>query len=198
MKDYKVKIKVYNGKLSAAIEDAGYNSFPKFAAAAGISYPKLNHLLNMTDSAVNKKGELHPDVIQVCVFLNKEPSQLFNDVQMYDGLRVNTSNIYLDEVEVSSLMCRDPSSDPSALLEEKDTQNIIDNILATLTPKEQTIVRLLYGLDGEEKTLADAGKDFDLTRERVRQIEAKALRKLRHLDRRDLYEGLKVPPKYRV
>jgi RNA polymerase primary sigma factor len=57
----------------------------------------------------------------------------------------------------------------------------ISDVLATLTPREQRIIRLRFGLDdGRSRTLEEVGKDFSVTRERIRQIEAKALRKLRH------------------
>ena len=57
-------------------------------------------------------------------------------------------------------------------------------ILDTLTPREEKVLRLRYGIDdGKPRTLEEVGKEFNVTRERIRQIEAKALRKLRHPSR---------------
>jgi RNA polymerase primary sigma factor len=57
-------------------------------------------------------------------------------------------------------------------------------VLSTLSPREERIIRLRFGLeDGSERTLEEVGQDFQVTRERIRQIEAKALRKLRHSSR---------------
>ena len=57
-------------------------------------------------------------------------------------------------------------------------------VLATLTPREEKVLRLRFGIgDGCEHTLEEVGQDFEVTRERIRQIEAKALRKLRHPSR---------------
>ncbi len=57
-------------------------------------------------------------------------------------------------------------------------------VLKTLTPREGKVLRLRFGLDdGRQRTLEEVGKEFDVTRERIRQIEAKALRKLRHPSR---------------
>ena len=54
-------------------------------------------------------------------------------------------------------------------------------VLKTLTPREEKVLKLRFGLeDGNPKTLEEVGKEFNVTRERIRQIEAKALRKLRH------------------
>ena len=64
------------------------------------------------------------------------------------------------------------------------------DILETLTPREQSVLRLRFGLDdGRTRTLEEVGVQFDVTRERIRQIEAKALRKLRHPSRSKQLKG---------
>ena len=66
-----------------------------------------------------------------------------------------------------------------ALLKEE-----LAEALATLTPREEKVLDLRFGLtDGHPRTLEEVGKEFKVTRERIRQIEAKALRKLRHPNR---------------
>lgn len=61
------------------------------------------------------------------------------------------------------------------------TNEDIDSVLRTLTPREEAVIRLRFGLhDGRCHTLEEVGTEFNVTRERIRQIEAKALRKLRH------------------
>ena len=60
----------------------------------------------------------------------------------------------------------------------------LSEVLSTLTPREEKVLRLRFGLeDGRSRTLEEVGKEFKVTRERIRQIEAKALRKLRHPSR---------------
>ena len=60
----------------------------------------------------------------------------------------------------------------------------LDEVLSTLTPRERRVLQLRFGLeDGRSRTLEEVGKEFNVTRERIRQIEAKALRKLRHPSR---------------
>ena len=66
-----------------------------------------------------------------------------------------------------------------ALLKEQ-----LSSVLSTLTPREEKVLRLRFGLeDGRPRTLEEVGHEFEVTRERIRQIEAKALRKLRHPSR---------------
>jgi len=70
---------------------------------------------------------------------------------------------------------------PSALSEQSMLTDKLNEVLATLTPRENEVIRRRYGLDdGKPKTLEEVGREFNVTRERIRQIEAKALRKLRH------------------
>jgi RNA polymerase primary sigma factor len=64
-------------------------------------------------------------------------------------------------------------------------QDTTERVLATLTPREEKVLRLRFGIgESTDHTLEEVGKDFEVTRERVRQIEAQALRKLRHPSRR--------------
>ena len=73
---------------------------------------------------------------------------------------------------------------PSDVAESNMLKEQLIQVLNTLTPREEKVLRLRYGLDDSHpRTLEEVGKEFNVTRERVRQIEAKALRKLRHPNR---------------
>ncbi|MBQ3495540.1 MAG: RNA polymerase sigma factor RpoD [Clostridia bacterium] len=73
---------------------------------------------------------------------------------------------------------------PSDIVENTMLKEHLITVLDTLTPREEKVLRLRYGLDdGRPRTLEEVGKAFNVTRERIRQIEAKALRKLRHPSR---------------
>jgi RNA polymerase primary sigma factor len=79
--------------------------------------------------------------------------------------------------------------DPDTLTPMEFTSKImlkreLDNVLETLTDREEKVLRMRFGLlDGRSRTLEEVGREFGVTRERIRQIEAKALRKLRHPSR---------------
>lgn len=69
-------------------------------------------------------------------------------------------------------------------VEQAEVRNAIDGVLSTLTSRERRVLELRFGLqDGRSRTLEEVGRVFSVTRERIRQIEAKALRKLRHPSR---------------
>ena len=73
---------------------------------------------------------------------------------------------------------------PSDVASHTMLKEQLAEVLSTLTPREEKVLRLRFGLeDGRSRTLEEVGKEFNVTRERVRQIEAKALRKLRHPSR---------------
>ena len=80
-----------------------------------------------------------------------------------------------------------PDEDAPAPAEVASAQLLreqLEEVLTSLTPREQKVLKLRFGLDdGRQRTLEEVGKEFGVTRERIRQIEAKALRKLRHPSR---------------
>ncbi len=76
------------------------------------------------------------------------------------------------------------ASEPSEAASFSLLREQLTEVLSTLTPREEKVLRLRFGLeDGRTRTLEEVGKEFNVTRERIRQIEAKALRKLRHPSR---------------
>ena len=133
---------------------------------------------------IAEKMGITPEKVQNIQRIAKEPISL---------------EAHVGEEEDSSL--GDFISDPNALtphefmLKEMVNQTL-DEVLETLTDREEKVLRLRYGLfDGKNHTLEEVGREFGVTRERIRQIEAKALRKLRSPSRqnklREFYYGKK-------
>lgn len=91
--------------------------------------------------------------------------------------------ISLTEAERLHLL---PDTSLHAVEEEVERKLLAERIneaLNTLEPREQRVIRLRFGFDGRPRLLEEVGREFNLTRERIRQIESKALRKLRHPSR---------------
>ncbi len=89
-----------------------------------------------------------------------------------------------DESHLSDFIVDKNGLSPSEQVIILNLREQTDEVLKTLTPREAQIIRLRFGLeDGSEHTLEEVGQNFQVTRERIRQIEAKALRKLRHPSR---------------
>lgn len=121
----------------------------------------------------------------------KEIRHLLNLGDLY--LNTTSLNVLVGEDEETELEEFIPSdSSVEDMVEQTFLRESLENVLSTLTPREEKILRLRFGFDdGIERTLEDVGKMFNVTRERIRQIENKALRKLRHPSRtkhiRDFY-----------
>jgi RNA polymerase sigma factor (sigma-70 family) len=180
MTDYRVQIKVRNARLLRAIEKAGHQPGQIFAREVGISY--TGHLLpylNLKRTPFDENGDLRPCAEMLCVFLNRLPDELWSEEQRYP-LLTNAAEIELSAASVHELLAS-PSdcADPLSLLEKKQAAQAVDALLDTLTPREAEVLRLRHGIDGEPMNLEEMAKAKGCSRERIRQIEAKALRKLR-------------------
>ncbi|AUD62480.1 RNA polymerase sigma factor RpoD [Tenericutes bacterium MO-XQ] len=133
---------------------------------------------------IAEKMGITPEKVQNIQRIAKEPISL---------------EAHVGEEEDSSL--GDFISDPNALtpheyMLQEMVKQTLDEVLETLTDREEKVLRLRYGLfDGKNHTLEEVGREFGVTRERIRQIEAKALRKLRSPSRqnklREFYYGKK-------
>jgi len=89
--------------------------------------------------------------------------------------------ILSEEKELKDVIIDEKSLSPFKTLENNEASNRIEQVLSSLTEREEKIIRMRFGIGiGSEHTLEEVGKFFNLTRERIRQIEIKALKKLRH------------------
>lgn len=89
--------------------------------------------------------------------------------------------ILSEEKELKDVIVDEKAASPFKTLENSEASNRIEQVLSSLTEREEKIIRMRFGIGvGSEHTLEEVGKYFNLTRERIRQIEIKALKKLRH------------------
>ena len=144
----------------------------------------INRVLRTSHSMVQSLGR-EPTTEEVAQELHMEVSKVEEIMKIaQEPVSLETP---VGEEEDSHLGDFLPDSDASQPPEEASHTLLheqLEDVLATLTPREQQVLRMRFGLqDGKPHTLEEVGKEFDVTRERIRQIEAKALRKLRHPSR---------------
>ena len=183
MEEYRVDIKVRNNIFLKKIENAGYKSVGNFLRLNGLisKAARLGNIINMKLSPLNRAGNFRPWLNKIAELLNCAPEDLFSDVQLSTVLKDNKRSIAVNEAEMKFML--QTSNQPKLLEEIVDDQiknKKIKESLSFLTPREQEVIELRFGLKGEEFTLDECANKFNVSRERIRQLEAKALRKLRH------------------
>jgi len=131
-----------------------------------------------TPEEIAERTSFSPEDIRWMLSSAREPVSLETPVGEGDGSQMG------DFIE-------DETSDsPAEATVRADLSEQIRKALATLTPREERVLRLRFGIgEKSDHTLGEVGKDFSVTRERIRQIEAKALRKLRHPVRRRILQA---------
>ncbi len=144
---------------------------------------------------INRLGRVVKKLTQA---LGREPSveEIAKEMDMPVEKVMEVQKIALDPISLESPVGEEEDSKIGDFIEDESSISPMEaatrtmlksqlmNVLGTLTPREQKVIRLRYGLDdGCPKTLEQVGQEFQVTRERIRQIEAKALRKLRNPSR---------------
>ena len=98
---------------------------------------------------------------------------------------VEDTDVY-ETVDPETIECLIEFNNPETLLEEDDLKRTVQDVLDSLTPREAKVLKMRFGIGiDKDYSLEEVGSQFDVTRERIRQIEAKALRKMRHPSRSD-------------
>lgn len=183
--DYRVSVKVRNNNILAAAERMGL-SIPQLAEKAGIQYGFLNDLINMTTSPFGRYGKVRWQVDALCITTGKSFDELFSEAQCV-ALETNRSEAEMNAEQVFSLM-----HGPEALASIEHDDGLLEAIsgaLGTLAPRERRVIELRYGMAGDEHSLQQVADMFEVTPERIRQIEMKAMRKLRHPTRSGVLAG---------
>jgi RNA polymerase primary sigma factor len=125
-----------------------------------------------THAELAKELNLDEKKIKNIIKISKEPISL--ETPVGDGEDAYIKDFIENENEFS----------PSDTVANNDLKERVRKVLKTLTPREEKVLKMRFGIDvASEHTLEEVGKDFSVTRERIRQIEVKALRKLRHPSR---------------
>jgi RNA polymerase primary sigma factor len=144
---------------------------------------------------INKLSRVSKKLLQE---LGREPTtkEIAKELNITEDKVVEIQKIALDPISLENPVGEEEDSKIGDFIEDETSLNpaeaanramLKEQLLAvidTLTPREQKVIRLRYGLDdAHPRTLEEVGREFNVTRERIRQIEAKALRKLKHPNR---------------
>ena len=144
----------------------------------------INRVLRTSHSMVQKLGR-EPTTKEIADELHIEESKVEEVLKIaQEPVSLETPIGEEEDSHLGDFIQDDEAEEPADAASYAMLREQLAGVLKTLTPREERVLRLRYGLtDGRMHTLEDVGEEFNVTRERIRQIEAKALRKLRHPSR---------------
>jgi RNA polymerase sigma factor (sigma-70 family) len=181
MSDYRLKITIRNARLLRAIEAAGYRPGSSFADAVGISYGgQLLPYLNLTRSPLGPDGLLRASAWALCDHLGASPNELWSDEQLVPLVsNAVYKDLSYDQVKALSATPDDDHLDPQVLAGKSEAARLLLKSLDTLTRREAWIIQERFGINTCASTVEEVASRLELSLARVRQIELKALDKLR-------------------
>ncbi len=144
----------------------------------------INKLVRVQRQLVQEKGR-EPTDLELAKELNMTPDKVREISKIsQEPVSLETPIGEEEDSHLADFIPDDDAPAPSEAASFELLKEQLQDVLKSLTPREEKVLRLRFGLkDGRQRTLEEVGKEFNVTRERIRQIEAKALRKLRHPSR---------------
>ena len=179
MQDYRVKITIRNERLLAAMEGLGYKSVAEFSRNQGLNSNKVREIFSGKITPLDKDGSLKDLTKEILELLDLTIEKAFTEKQLR-GFKKHSFEIKLEEEKL--LQITNPAKNLEVKVIEQDVKNKFSEIFSKyLTPREENVLRMRYGIGLDtDHTLEEVGLKFSVNRERIRQIEAKAIRKLKH------------------
>ncbi|HET6673813.1 MAG TPA: sigma-70 family RNA polymerase sigma factor [Nitrospiraceae bacterium] len=150
-----------------------------------------NRILRVTRRLGQQLGR-PPRLEEVANTMRMRPDRLHETIQAFQEPVALEHTIGDGETEFGELLPDQQAVPPDAHVNRSELTREMDRILGTLTPREQTVIRLRFGIGQDHpRTLEQVGQRLSVTRERIRQIEAKALKKLKTPQVKEMFAALK-------
>ena len=144
----------------------------------------INKLTRVTRTLIQKLGR-DPTTSEIAAAMGVSEERVMEIQRIaMDPISLETTIGDEEDSKISDFIEDETAQSPLEAAAQKLLREQLLSVIEILTPREQKVIRMRYGLDNSHpRTLEEVGKEFNVTRERIRQIEAKALRKLRHPNR---------------
>jgi len=141
--------------------------------------------INKAYAKLEQEHEREPDALEIAEMLDIPESEVKESIRNSGRhISMDAPLIQDEENTLYDVLRSDDTNTPEKELMVESLRKEIDRAISTLTPREADVVRLYFGLNSKHPmTLEEIGEKFDLTRERVRQIKEKAIRRLKHTSR---------------
>ncbi len=144
----------------------------------------LNKINKIKRTFIQENGR-EPTYAELAKELNLDEKKIKNIIKISkEPISLETPVGDSEDATIKDFIENENEFSPSETIANTDLKERVREVLKTLTPREEKVLKMRFGIDvASEHTLEEVGKDFSVTRERIRQIEVKALRKLRHPSR---------------
>ena len=150
-----------------------------------------NRILRASRRLVQQLGR-QPRLEEVALSMRMRPDRLQETIQAFQEPVALEHQVGEGGTELGELLPDQQAVPPDAHVNRTEMTREMDRILGTLTPREQTVIRLRFGIGHDQaRTLEQVGQQLSVTRERIRQIEAKALKKLKSPMVKEMFAALK-------
>jgi DNA-directed RNA polymerase specialized sigma subunit len=188
MTDFAVKVTVRNARLLRAIKAAGFATQTDFSRFMGKSPQHINAIINFREKPI-ANGDWSELAMDISSALHLEPEELWPEHMRDLHVARNSAEADISAEQLAQLAA------PCSLEIDKP---LLAKLISVVThPRKRAMIEARFGLNGEpEQTLEEIAKDHRVTRERVRQVEAKAIREMRQKARRMGIEVPKHPYRY--
>lgn len=181
--DYSIEIKIRNGRILRLMLVKGIRNANQLAIAAAVSPADVGAIINLKIIPINRMGEWRPQVKRMALALDCDPEDMFSDEQRTSFMASNKRIVEISQAEVDQLLeaKRTLIESPEDIVSRGDRSRLVAEAVRALPARERYVLTRRFGLGGgDEETLEEIGKTMRVTREQIRQIEGKALRRLKH------------------
>ena len=187
MKDYRIEVKIKNNLLWQAMQSKGIKNAAHLSRETGVTQTVVGRYLNLVEKVYDRQGNYKESFQKICDYFNMMPAELYPEERMIEPLENNKRVMEANAAELLQLGSRE--SDPTEVIRLEQRAEAVHKLLDLLSEREALVVNLRSGMDGDPHTLEEIGALIGKSRERVRQIYDKAIRKMRRPQRLE-YAGL--------
>lgn len=180
-RDYAITITVRNNRMLEQMQLLGFESAAALHRASGVSMGTIGEFLRFKRAPIKRNEQWSVSLLKIAECLRCLPEDLFPPVHFRKPLEKSSAEFKTDAADINQISASLrsmalPADEKMMIVESKQA---LEGLMHGLSPREERVLRMRFGLDGREYTLEEIARPWGLTRDRIRQIEANAIRKLK-------------------
>ena len=178
-KDYVLQIRIKNGPMLKIMRLNGYKTAASLGRATGISQGVIGLYLGLKAAPLTKQGKWKDSIVTLANFLKVTPDMMFPEQHLAHALGGNAVEIAVSLEEIKLLSGDRHTQSPEQDMIDDEKRETLMAMLDDLPARDCKILYKRFGFNGNPMTLEEIGNDFSVTGQRIREIESRALQRLR-------------------